>query len=95
MQAESSKVSGLLVSVVVTVASPGLQSSLMTEVEAVMVRDFKTGKLDASVRIGTIKNPLALENKQKNAALLVAAQSGKYNRLLFLILPCITFEVFF
>lgn len=48
----------------------------MTEVETVMVRDSRAGKPYANVRTRRIRNPLALKNKQKNAFLLVAAESG-------------------
>ena len=55
----------------------------MTEVEAVMVRDSRAGKPDASVRTSRIRNLLAFKNKQKNALLPVAAKSGSEQQTFF------------
>lgn len=54
----------MLVSAVAAVASPGFQSSLMTEVVST-TKDPRAGKLDANVSRSRIMNLLALKDREE------------------------------
>lgn len=67
----------------------------MTEVEAVMIRDSRAGKPDATVKTRRIRNLLDLKNKQKNAFTCSSSKRVRKTDFYFLFFHASLLKYFF